>query len=76
MNIFLFLIVPAVSICCRNQSDILKRKRQNIIDMSQNTEKWPYGFPVCGSSNAHAQSTMTTDMHFVLFCLKLPQAPY
>ena len=37
-------------------------------------KKGPYGFPVCGSSNVHARSSIqATDMHF---CLKLPQGLY
>ena len=42
--------------------------------MSRHTKKGPYGFPVCGSSRAHAQSPI--DPTNIRSCLKLLQGPY
>ena len=42
--------------------------------MSRHTKKGTYGSPICGSSNAHAQSPIwAKDMRF---CLKLPKGLY
>ena len=49
-------------------------ERKTIHKWAGTYKKGPYGFPVCGSSNAHAQSPIgATD---ILFCLKLPQGLY
>ena len=42
--------------------------------MSRQMKKGPYGFTVCGSSNAHLQSPIGAKS--CIFCLKLPQGLY
>ena len=37
-------------------------------------KKGHYGYPVCGTSNAHAQFPI--GLRDMRFCLKLPQGPY
>ena len=46
-------------------------RRENL---ASTWKKRPYSFPVCGSSNTHAQSPIGATV--MRFCLKLPQGPY
>ena len=59
---------------CLKNNGVYKPLDEESIHEPAHGKNGPYGFPICGYSNPHAQSPIwATDMHF---CLKLPQGLY